>query len=123
MKSFFYILSFILISCGSQSVTSDSNTDSTYGYSKKNPIKVGGGDSGPANERAFLNSLTGPNGEQVMYERSGSCCGFNTRNSAFGMGMLDIYRVTYKDKKDTVNLYINMYDKGKLKAPVGFKFK
>jgi hypothetical protein len=39
------------------------------------------------------------------------------------MGMLDKYQVTYQNKKDTVTLYINMYDKEPLKAPVGFKFR
>jgi len=37
--------------------------------------------------------------------------------------MLDAYRVTYTGKNDTITLYLNMYDKDKLKAPVGFKFK
>lgn len=97
--------------------------DETYGYSKENPIKVGGNSNGPANERNYLNSLSGPNGETVQFKRSGSCCHFETKNSDFGMGMLDIYRVTYEGKNDTVSLYINMYDKAKLKAPVGFKFK
>ncbi|ESU25071.1 hypothetical protein FSS13T_18600 [Flavobacterium saliperosum S13] len=39
------------------------------------------------------------------------------------MGMLDIYKITYEGKKDTLTLYLNMYDKEKLKAPLGFKFK
>ncbi|ESU22941.1 hypothetical protein FLJC2902T_32400 [Flavobacterium limnosediminis JC2902] len=98
-------------------------TDSTYGYSKENPIKVGGDVNGPANERNFLSSLSGPNGEAIWFERSGSCCSFETRNSSFGMGMLDRYKVTYEGKKDTLVLYLNMYDKAKLKAPLGFKFK
>jgi hypothetical protein len=31
--------------------------------------------------------------------------------------------VTYDGKKDTVTLYLNMYDKAKLKAPLGFRFR
>ena len=125
MKKLLIILSLTtLVSCSTtKSGAPELNTDATYGYSEKNPIKVGGDINGPANEQKFLNSLTGPNGEVVEYSRSGSCCHFETRNSSFGMGMLDIYRVTYEGKKDTVKLYINMYDKAKLKAPVGFKFK
>ncbi|WP_299097915.1 hypothetical protein [uncultured Winogradskyella sp.] len=37
-----------------------------------------------------------------------------------GYAMLDNYRVTWENAKDTVSIYINMYDSGKLKAPVGF---
>ncbi len=123
MKSLFYFLIAILIaSCATQSIK-ETSTDSSYGYTKENPIKVGGFDSGPANERAYLNSLTGPNGEELSFNRRGSCCHFDTKNSPLGMGALDIYKVTFKGKNDTVTLYINMYDKAKLYAPIGFKFK
>jgi hypothetical protein len=123
MKSLFSsLLCALFVSCATQSVK-ETTTDSSYGYSEKNPIKVGGFNNGPANQRAYLNSLTGPNGEALSYNRSGSCCHFETKSSPYGMGLLDKYQVTYQNKKDTVTLYINMYDKGPLKAPVGFKFK
>ncbi|MBD8082762.1 2-dehydro-3-deoxyphosphooctonate aldolase [Chryseobacterium sp. GCR10] len=99
------------------------SSDETYGYTEKNPVKVGGATNGPSNERKYLNSLTGPNGEAVSFVRNGSCCAFSTKNSPFGGGLLDMYSVTYEGKKDTVTLYLNMYDKGKLKAPAGFKIK
>lgn len=125
MKKLFIALSLAsLLSCSATNPkTQETNEDTTYGYSENNPIKVGGDTSGPANERKFLNSLSGPNGESVTFNRAGSCCHFETRNSSYGMGMLDIYKVTYEDKKDTVSLYLNMYDKEKVKAPIGFKFK
>lgn len=103
--------------------TNNSSTDSTYGFTEKNPVKVGGVGNGPLNERNYLNSLTGPNGEKVSYERYGSCCEFKSKNSPFGMGLLDKYTVTYEGKKDTVTIYLNMYDKAKTMAPVGFKIK
>ncbi|MFH6942561.1 2-dehydro-3-deoxyphosphooctonate aldolase [Flavobacterium sp. FlaQc-50] len=125
MKKLFFIITFsALISCStSKSGTQNVTTDSTYGYSRDNPIKVGGDDNGPINERKYLNSLSGPNGETILYNRSGSCCHFETRNSSYGMGMLDIFKVTYEGKNDTITLYLNMYDKAKLKAPIGLKFK
>ena len=112
----------LLNSCGTTKSSADS-VDPTYGYTEKNAIKVGGDFEGPANERKYLNSLTGPNGEKVSFDRLGSCCAFQTGNSSFGGGMLDRYAVTYEGKKDTVTLYLNMYDKAKLKAPLGFRFR
>ncbi|HLW31912.1 MAG TPA: hypothetical protein VKX40_06600 [Aequorivita sp.] len=103
------------------------STDPKYGLSEKNPVQVGGVDKqeGPLNERRFLNALAGPNGEEVSYFRAGSCCPIKSKNDPFGLGsvMLDNYRVTWKGAKDTISIYINMYDYGTLKAPVGFTIK
>lgn len=100
----------------------ESSVDKSYGYSETNPIKVGGViDNGARNQQRFLNALLGPNGEEVEYYRLGSCCHFKTPNGLMGdSGLLDIYRV-YWGSKDTVNIYLNLYDEGDLKVPVGFK--
>ena len=97
-------------------------TDKTYGYSKKNAIEVGGSkdSEGPKNERRFLNSLSGPNGEKISYYREGSCCPVKSENGFMGSAMLDIYRVNWEGSDDTLSLYINMYDSSKLYAPIGF---
>jgi hypothetical protein len=100
--------------------------DKSYGYDKSNPIKVGGSKEsiGPRNERRFLNALLGPNGEDVKYIRAGSCCAFKTPNGPIdNMGMLDRYRLTWAGSSDTLNIYINMYDKGDLMIPVGLTAK
>ncbi|WJJ97868.1 2-dehydro-3-deoxyphosphooctonate aldolase [Algibacter luteus] len=103
------------------------STDKTYGLSPKNPVEVGGAkySEGPINERRFLNALAGPNGEEISYFRAGSCCAVKSNNDPFGFGsvMLDDYRVTWENSKDTISIYINMYDSGKLKAPIGFTLK
>ncbi|WP_210490291.1 hypothetical protein [Rufibacter aurantiacus] len=103
----------------------ETSSDKSYGYDRSNPIKVGGSleSSGPRNERRFLNALLGLNGEQVGYYRAGSCCGFKTPNGFMGEGLLDKYRVYWEGGKDTLSIYINMYDKGDLKVPVGFTAK
>jgi hypothetical protein len=100
-------------------------TDKTYGYDQNNPIKVGGTteSSGPLNERRFLNALLGPNGETVTYVRKGSCCAFKSPNGFNGVGLLDRYEVTYDGLETPVILFINMYDYGELKAPVGFTYR
>lgn len=103
------------------------STDPTYGFSEKNPIQVGGVDKmeGPLNEIRYLNALAGPNGEDVYYYRLGSCCPIKSKNDPFGAGvvMLDNYLLTWEGAKDTVSIYINMYDYGELRALVGFTIK
>lgn len=91
----------------------------------KNPVEVGGVENreGPLNERRYLNALAGPNGEKVTYYRAGSCCPVKSKNGFRGIALLDNYRVTWEGSKDTVYIYINMYDYGVLKAPVGFTIK
>lgn len=100
----------------------ETTEDKTYAYDQSNPVKVGGinDQAGPRNERLYLNGLTGPNGEEIMYARAGSCCHFKTPNGFIeNTGMLDIYRITWTGSKDTLSIYLNMYDKGDLKIPVG----
>lgn len=100
----------------------ETTDDKTYGYDPSNPVKVGGAkdNEGPLNERRFLNALQGPNGEEVTFFRAGSCCHFKTPNGLFGDGgLLDKYRVTWAGSADTLNIYINLYDYGDLKIPVG----
>jgi len=100
------------------------STEDSYGYTAENPVKVGGQiENGAANERKYLNSLTGPNGEELEYHRLGSCCHFKTANGIMGTGLLDRYEVKYAGLSKPIIIYINMYDKDELKAPKGFKFK
>lgn len=94
----------------------------TYGYSEENPVMVGGGSDGPKNERRYLNALTGPNGQQILYKRLGSCCPFTTKNSEWG-GMLDKYEITYEGLDESMVLYLNMYDSDTLKVPVSLTLK
>lgn len=103
----------------------ETSDDKTYGYDKLNPIKVGGANdkSGPLNERRFLNALFGPNNKKITYFRAGSCCAFKTPNGFNNIGLLDRYRLTEIGSKDTLDIYINMYDTGDLKIPYGLKAK
>lgn len=97
-------------------------SDSTYGYSEANPVKVGGVHlgSGPRNERRFLEALRGPKGERLIFSRAGSCCSFETPNGVINnSGLLDRYRVTWSGSSDTISIYLNMYDEGDLFIPIG----
>jgi hypothetical protein len=90
------------------------SVDATYGYTKDNPIKVAGHwMEGPARERAYLDSLCGPDGETISYQRLGS--------EGHGDTILDKYEVTYEGMNKTFILYIDMYEFEPLMAPVGFK--
>ena len=97
-------------------------TDSTYAFTAENPVMVGS--HSPAEQRRFLNSIAGPEGQSLKYERLGSCCGFYTENGMFGnAGLLDMYEVDYKGLKNSVVMYISFYDSDTLKIPVGFTLK
>jgi len=98
--------------------------DKTYGFSEKNPVKVGKGpNGGPANQRAYLNLLRDAQGKPLKYERLGSCCPYESVNGFFGSAMLDQYEITYKDikgKKKKAVIYISFYDYESPKILVGF---
>lgn len=125
-KTLLLLISLFLLSCGTTKKI-ENTAAADYGYTESNAIKVGGEDytNGPIFEREYLNRLTGPNGEEISYERTGSCCGFETENGIMGNGMLDMYEVTYEGLKEPVILYLNMYDphKGAPMAPKGFLLK
>lgn len=122
MKKLLFLALALLIS----TVSTAQEPSPDYGYSEEDPILVGSEklNDGPANERAYLDLLTGPNGEEISYNRLGSCCEFETENSPFGGGLLDKYEVTYEGLDKPVILYMNMYDPdpdGIVQVPRGFK--
>lgn len=125
-RTLLLLISIALLSCGTTKKI-DNSPATSYGYTEANAIKVGGDDynNGPRFEREYLNGLTGPNGEEISYHRTGSCCGFETKNGIQGYGMLDKYEVTYEGIEEPVILYLNMYDpnEGEIKAPRGFLLK
>jgi hypothetical protein len=87
------------------------STDATYGYTQSNAIKVGGDDfGGPPRERAFLDNLLGPKGQNISYVRTGSM--------DFGDTILDAFRITGFGKQ--VILYIDEYSYTDPQAPLGF---
>ena len=91
--------------------------EGAYGFSPENPIHVGGG---PAGQRSFLEALRGPAGQPLAWRRLGSCCEFETPNGLMGLGLLDLYEVTYEGLDQPVILYLDMYDSGPAAAPAGF---
>jgi TPR repeat protein len=99
------------------------STDASYGYSEENPINVGGLQVGAMQQQMFLSALAGPNGEEISFQRIGSCCSFPTPNGFNGTGALDKYEITYAGLSTPIVLYLNLYDSDVLKVPVGFTLK
>ncbi len=98
-------------------------SSSNYGWTLENPIYCGGGSSGPARERAYLNLLRGGKGNQLTYKRLGSTFSKNPEDQGKLLGgMVDIYEIKYrnaKGKKKKGKLYINMYSYKHMMVPQG----
>lgn len=96
-----------------------------YGFSSDQPIKVGSGpNGGPANQRAYLDLLRDAKGKPVGYKREGSCCGYDSPNGMFGVALVDIYEITYRNEKGKIkktNIYISFYDYEEPQILFGFK--
>lgn len=96
-----------------------------YGFTQENPVKVGTGpESGPANERAYLDLLRDAQGKPIKYQRLSSCCAHASEYGPFGMALLDVYEITYlneKGKKKKALVYISFYDYEEPKILYGFK--
>ncbi|MGN6186551.1 MAG: hypothetical protein ACTHQM_23185 [Thermoanaerobaculia bacterium] len=95
-------------------------TDPTYGYSETNPVKIGGGFGGGSDRTyQYLNSLRGPGGEAVRYDRVGTCCPFKAPTSPFGEGLLEIFTIAYPGLGQPKRLYFNWYEEGEVLVPAG----
>ena len=72
----------------------------------------------------FLRALSGPKGEQLDYDRVGSCCSFETPNAwVGGKALLDKYEIKYRGIKKPVVLFLDMYDYEQPLVPMGFTLK
>src|SRR5436190_23137191 len=90
--------------------------DAAYGYTRENPVKVGGGVAyGPARERRYLDVLRGPAGQSIKYRRLGSGPGSDQNT------ILDQYEITYEGLEHPVHLFVDQYHfEDPPAAPKGF---
>ncbi len=99
--------------------------DGKYGLTPEFPVKVGKGpQSGPANQRDYLELLRDAQGKSIKYQRVGSGWPYDSKNAIFGKAMVDNYEIEYlneKGKKKKANIYISMYDYEEPMIPFGFK--
>lgn len=106
-------------------VITEYSKDKKYGYDPDYPINIffRNTKDEKINQERFLNALTGPNGEKLTYSKLETCCPFPTKRNEMGAGLLDIYEITWEGNKIPVKLYFNIFEKGALLAPIGFKIK
>ena len=99
--------------------------DSNYGFDADYPINIGfiHDKQEEINVHYFFNGLEGPNGEKISFKNVDTCCPFPTKNTTMGAGTLSIYEVSLEGTTKKFNIYFNIYEKGKLICPKGFKIK
>lgn len=99
--------------------------DKKYGYNKDYPVNLGFENEklSEKNVALFFNALTGKNGEKITYIKLESCCPFPTKRNKMGAGSLDLYEITFEGSNKKAQLYLNVYEKGKVLCPVGFSIK
>lgn len=108
-----------------------SSGDSTYGYSINNPLKFGKGDPVEAvgSSKKFLEGLKTADNQDLKVWRRTSVVDPNFKEPPGGLaeslgkgGVLDRYQLVASVTKDTLVLYIDIYQKGKLMIPLGLKY-
>lgn len=106
-------------------IITEYSTDKKYGYNKDYPINIffNNTNNETINQERFINALAGPKGEKITFTKLESCCPFPTKRSDMGAGLLDVYELKWDGQKKPVLLYLNIYEKGVIKVPVGLTLK
>lgn len=98
------------------------SNDPEYGTTAQKPIKIGGWreTGGHAGQRWFFRQLTGLNGEPLLIERVGVCCGYANSEAYMGQALIDEYKVYIGKPKKPITLYLDSFEYVPPKIPVGF---
>lgn len=101
------------------------SSDKNYGYDKDYPVNVFYKNTKDENinQQRYLNALAGPKGERITYKKIETCCPFPTKNIEIGVGLLDVYEITWDGNATPIRLYLNYFEKGVLMVPVGLTLK
>lgn len=96
-----------------------------YGHDQDYPINIGVVQEKSEDQYVgyFFKGITGPNGEALTYKKVDSCCPFPTKYNKIGGGLLSVYEVNWAGHPKPVRLYFNIYERGKIMCPIGFKIK
>jgi len=113
-------------------------TDSTYGYTAENPIKLkkGAQEKSITNSYNFLAGLKTSDGQTLTLLSIATtndphykepAIKINNRYTGMPMngklGLLDKYIFLTSTSKDTIKIYIDIYNKGTLMIPIGLKYE
>ncbi len=108
---------------GSVRHLADHARDPGYGWEHSRPVPLGGFELGEdevwVRQRSFLNSLWGPSGEILFYERLGACCPFDHPGAPLDRGTLDVYEVTWDGLEVPRHLYLDRFRRGEVLIPRG----
>ncbi|WP_298223573.1 2-dehydro-3-deoxyphosphooctonate aldolase [Flavobacterium sp.] len=106
-------------------VITEFSKDPKYGYDKDYPINVfyKNAKDENINQQRYLNALAGPKGEKITYKKIETCCPFPTKNTEMGVGLLDVYEITWEGQREPVRLHLNYLEKSTLMVPVGLTLK
>ena len=109
---------------GSFAITEYSNNPK-YAYNKDYPVNIfyKSTKDDSINQPRFLNALAGPNGEKITFKKLENCCPFPTKRNDIGVGMLDVYEITWEGLAKPLKIYINIYEKGYVTVPMGLTLK
>ncbi len=101
------------------------STDKKYGYDPDYPVNIFYKNTinDTINQRRFLKALAGPNGEKISYVKVETCCPFPSAHSAVGAGFLEVFEIKWKNQSQPIKLYLNIYEKGAIKVPMGLGLK
>ncbi len=114
------------------------STDSTYGYSSANPLKLKKGDLTKSLENSFgfLKGLKTQDGQSLDYYARSSIHDPSYKDPIIKLsnrvtgapitgkgGILDNYIFVTSISKDTIRIFVDVYHKGDLKIPVGLKYE
>jgi hypothetical protein len=103
------------------------STDSTYGYTDTNPLKMKKGNPGKSIGYSydFLSGLTTPDNRSLRFVQRSTV--ENPKNnepkSNASSQQLDQYIFVTHDKKDTLTIYVDIYRKADLLIPLGLKYR
>jgi len=110
---------------GNAIVITEVSTDPKYGYVPEYPVKLFIQNTLVEDRypKRCLEALAGHNGEKIFYKKVDTCCPFPSARTSMGAGLLDIYEVRWVGIQRPLRVYVNIYSKGKLMAPMGFSIK
>ena len=144
LKSSFCLLIAIIIVCLNTSfgqnnfMKLDNSTDSTFGYTAQNPLKLKKGNPEKSIDYSysFLSGLKTKDYQALIYLSRFTTSSPTYKEPAISLnnrytglpisgksGLLDNYFFLTSVSKDTISIFVYIYNKGTLMVPIGLKFQ